>query len=721
MNNRKKLTASILAITIFSSGIASTNVATATETDSTQKQYIIATNEITEVEKLVPEDRIEQITEPEGKELPDIVVANLTNQEVKEIKRNHTTIAIEEDIILSGSTEGKKKELTKTEDLNQWYLDAIGIKERETSEHKVKVALLDSGVAFSKDIEVTESINLVDESECNPLFLDASGHGTAIAGVICAKDNGEGITGINPNISLYSAKVLDDKNKAPLSKIIEGIYWGIEQDVDIMNMSFGTTVNSNILHKAITDAYDNDILLVGAAGNSNHQEVQYPAAYEEVIAVGSTNPEGILSDATSLGTELELLAPGEKIMATSRLDYQEVVGGTSIATAQVTGVASLLWQKDPSKSKEFIRDLLKASSKKVETDGQQNAGLIDYEYAKDIYHTFALNYTDSEKSHPNFENTSIPEDYTDETESLVEGLWGSKKHGELINNCGQGNLSTHQFNIIIKAAKDADSINRYYNPTNDVNEDYPASELHGAANYVANLKYLWYLSVFLERSSTGSNPTTMEEVNNKIKNARAAAKEKLVGTTAYDIPEFGHLLDSTGKILRYDYLTTNANERTIPSSRKLKLMACGYALHLLADVYSHRALVPPNTPVHYTSAVISNQFRSSDFQNITTFQNAFSSGSLEYRLIKQYTKTSTDHNGLYIDNPYFYNNRYLNAQTNVNYFLNLMDNEATFDYAMLMPDVYPINSKLSRLKEFVGGAGCDVSLYTSAEWNKYSN
>ena len=79
--------------------------------------------------------------------------------------------------------------------------------------------------------------------------------------------------------------------------------------MDIINMSFGTTVNSAVLHQAIKDVEAAGILLIAAAGNTEHQDINYPAAYDEVIAVGSINAEGKLAELTSTGTELELLAP----------------------------------------------------------------------------------------------------------------------------------------------------------------------------------------------------------------------------------------------------------------------------------------------------------------------------------------------------------------------------------------------------------------------------
>ena len=92
--------------------------------------------------------------------------------------------------------------------------------------------------------------------------------------------------GVNPDVELYSVKVLDGDNKAPLSRIIRGIYWCMENDIDIINMSFGTTVCSQALKQAVSDAYAANILMVGAAGNGGG-DVEYPAAFEEVMAVAA--------------------------------------------------------------------------------------------------------------------------------------------------------------------------------------------------------------------------------------------------------------------------------------------------------------------------------------------------------------------------------------------------------------------------------------------------
>lgn len=152
-------------------------------------------------------------------------------------------------------------------------------------EKQIKVALIDSGVDMFNDIEVEDYLNLIPgEEEVLPLFWDTSGHGSAIAGVIAAQDNDEGITGIAPNVELYSARVLDENKTVPVSRIVEAIYWAIEKDVNIISLSFGTTARSEALETAIKAAHEKGILIVAAAGNDG--VVEYPAAMEEVMAVG---------------------------------------------------------------------------------------------------------------------------------------------------------------------------------------------------------------------------------------------------------------------------------------------------------------------------------------------------------------------------------------------------------------------------------------------------
>ncbi len=104
--------------------------------------------------------------------------------------------------------------------------------------------------------------------ESNPFFEDATGHGTAVAYLIASNPDEESIRGMNGDAAVYSVQVLNENNAGTLSGGgVQGIYWAIENDMDIINMSFGTPRSSEILEKAVEDAREAGILLVAVAGN----------------------------------------------------------------------------------------------------------------------------------------------------------------------------------------------------------------------------------------------------------------------------------------------------------------------------------------------------------------------------------------------------------------------------------------------------------------------
>ncbi len=303
----------------------------------------------------------------------NIIVAELSEQEAEELNEN-SNIIIEEDLVLeaskvkSGSKSKKelykrvKKERMKTKEKREaeWNLQAINVDKvdkKANTKDKVKVAVLDSGVDFISGINLVKSVNFVEtEDYVATYYQDLTGHGTNIASVIAGTEDNV-VQGVNSNVELYSVKVLDQNNQAPISRIVEGIYWCIENDINIINMSFGTVTYSKALKKAIKDAYKANILMVAAAGNHD-SDVEYPAAFEEVMAVAATNTESEISDFSNTGEELDVAAPGEKVRVLGFFGMNGITHGTSIAVPQVVGVASLLWEQDLSKSNEFIRQLI---------------------------------------------------------------------------------------------------------------------------------------------------------------------------------------------------------------------------------------------------------------------------------------------------------------------------------------------------------------------------
>ena len=381
----------------------------------------------------------------------NMVAVTLTASEAEELKEKPEIAFVEEDIEVKacGKTnsvnymkrahEKKESRIKENKSQSQWNMRMINRdkikKEKKLGKKKIKVAVLDSGVDYWDDIDLAESLTLVpNEEEMSLLFMDATGHGNSVAGLIAAKDNGTGITGVNPDAEIYSIRVLDNNNCSPVSRIVEGIYIAIDRKVDIINMSFGVSTYSAALEQAVKDAEKAGILMIAAAGNEGEKGVQYPAAFDEVVAVGSVDKEGNIANDSSVGEQVELVAPGELVMSTGDFGDVKVASGTSLAAPQVAGTASLIWQKDPNLPAGFIRKVLKESANSYGEHNQYGSGLLDVEYALKCYDIMKEQY---EKTN-DIDTMNMPENNEkivtfDET-GCVEGNWAASEHQKMVDS-----------------------------------------------------------------------------------------------------------------------------------------------------------------------------------------------------------------------------------------------------------------------------------------------
>ena len=543
----------------------------------------------------------------------NMAVVEMTESEAKKLENNQNIVLIEENIIFEASDSEKKKSTnkkTKNKDdkkenkisayeqmktkmrlkemreqesvgVNvgeQWNIDVINANEQEyqTGTDKIKVAILDTGVTATEDIEVAGRVNFVDgEEDIHPLYEDVSGHGTSVASVIAAKDNGMGVTGINPNVDLYSVKVLDDEKKASLSGVIKGIYWCIDNDIDIINMSFGTNTQSEILGKVIEEADEKGILIIAAAGNQGEatdSTVEYPAAYEEVVAVGATTPMGTTSEISSVGEEIDLMAPGEMVPATGYFDDIIETEGTSMAAPHVAGVASVLWAKDRSKSNDFIKQLLKVSAKPMENNSKEGNGLIDLEYALSVYDEFGENYVENESIEVKIEENQETIETFDETE--VEACWDWRDHQSAVGECDE--LSAAELRIIKKGAKlpDTASYLKYSEGSTD--------SFHGHYNYVANYMYVMRMA---KRCLEGGMSNALE------------AKYPGSGTGKTQI--------YNGIVKLNNNWSTVLSGETINNKNKA-LILVGIATHIAMDAYAHKAYLKDSSTGLWTVHISGN-------------------------------------------------------------------------------------------------------------------
>ncbi|PAF39615.1 hypothetical protein CHH69_07215 [Terribacillus saccharophilus] len=266
--------------------------------------------------------------------------------------------------------------------LDQWNLTSIQAPtawEDGLTGKGVKIAIMDSGIYPHQNLHITGGYSTVDYTTS---YEDDEGHGTHVAGIIGAEHDEHGTDGIAPDADLFAVKVLDDTGEGYLSDLLEGINWAISNNMDIINLSMGTADKSDALEDAVQKAYQAGILLVAASGNEGAgHSLDYPAAYEPVIAVSATNSNDNIASFSSVGDKVEFAAPGADIQSTYLGSGYRVMSGTSQAASHVSALLALVKQQFPDETNLQLRTRLQHYSKDLGQEGRDalyGYGLIQF-------------------------------------------------------------------------------------------------------------------------------------------------------------------------------------------------------------------------------------------------------------------------------------------------------------------------------------------------------
>ncbi|MBI3235879.1 MAG: S8 family peptidase [Bacteroidetes bacterium] len=255
---------------------------------------------------------------------------------------------------------------------NQWYFQNIKAQQAWDliGTHSSKVAVIDDGFKINH-IDLQNNIyvnsneirgNNIDD-DLNGYIDDYKGydvgehdtdlsppipslvHGTHIAGIISAATNNNlGIASVSYNLAQL-IPIKASNAAGILVNVEEAIEYAILMKADIINMSFGgyDTSNYKTLRTLLLLARDSGIILVAAAGNDGIEKDIYPAAYDFVLAVGSTNRNDYISSLSQYGKFVDIVAPGDSIYSTiSTSKNYGYLSGTSMSAAVVTSAIVLV-------------------------------------------------------------------------------------------------------------------------------------------------------------------------------------------------------------------------------------------------------------------------------------------------------------------------------------------------------------------------------------------
>jgi thermitase len=151
---------------------------------------------------------------------------------------------------------------------------------------------------------------------------------------------------VAPKAKIQPFKAFGPDGTGYTSNVLRAIYRAVQNNVNIINMSFSLPAYSTETKNAVNYANGRNIICVAAAGNDGQQTLVYPAAYSNmVMGIASTTDSDQLSSFSNYGSQLVWVgAPGEGIVTTYPYGTYAAGWGTSFSTPFVAGTAALLFQ-----------------------------------------------------------------------------------------------------------------------------------------------------------------------------------------------------------------------------------------------------------------------------------------------------------------------------------------------------------------------------------------
>ena len=266
----------------------------------------------------------------------------------------------------------------------------------------VVVAVIDSGVDFTHpDLSAAiwnnpadppdgldnDGNGLVDDSHGwnfaanNNNLNDLEAHGSHVAGIIAGiRNNATGIAGVASGVKIMAIQVhtLDFLNA---SSVTRGIYYAADHGAKVINLSLGGPADFPDSRNAIDYAISKGALVVASAGNESDTAYNYPAIYQNALAVAALEQTDARAGFSSYGAWVDISAPGRNILSTvppSLAGGQSYItgSGTSQAAPIVSGVAALVFSQHPSWTPQQVRNQLLSTAQTITGQNPDFVGLL---------------------------------------------------------------------------------------------------------------------------------------------------------------------------------------------------------------------------------------------------------------------------------------------------------------------------------------------------------
>ena len=300
----------------------------------------------------------------------------------------------------------------------QWSLDIIHANEAWNSSlgsSSVVVAVVDTGINLThEDLKANIWVNQGEvaadgkDNDNNGFIDDVNGwdfhgndkdpndetgsqnpgHGTHCSGIVGAVgNNGVGVSGISPKVSLMALRFLDENGSGDLFASVRAIEYAVKNGAHVISASWGANVSESEAQPiidAIKKAEESGVIFIAAAANdgrSNDSASVYPANSQtpNMISVAASDSSDSKPSWSNYGRKVDLAAPGADILSTVPGGYQKL-SGTSMATPLVAGLVALMKSLDINLSGAQARSILQSTGAKVNIETASNSR-IDAEKA----------------------------------------------------------------------------------------------------------------------------------------------------------------------------------------------------------------------------------------------------------------------------------------------------------------------------------------------------
>ena len=258
----------------------------------------------------------------------------------------------------------------------EWWRSAIGADVTDAPGPGAPVTVVDSGV----DLTHPEFAARPNTTALNAQTTTESeeDHGTEVASVIGAPNNGVGTVGVYPNAVL---RVWDASPFGFLAEgaAIQGIYEAARRGPGVINLSFGGEDDDPLLEDAIRYAFRTGSLVVAAAGNdgSTGSPPNFPAFYPHVLTVAATNQDNRVAAFSSISPTVDMSAPGVQMPVAEPLSSDPsgyvAASGTSFSSPLVAGSAAWVWTARPELDNTQLFEVMRRSSTDIASPGFDHA------------------------------------------------------------------------------------------------------------------------------------------------------------------------------------------------------------------------------------------------------------------------------------------------------------------------------------------------------------